>query len=452
MAHERPVPGVSTRRQFLRMGSLAAGGLALAACGGGQSAQQAAGGQQSGGQDFSATYDGPLVRLAFWNGFTGGDGPTMRSLVQQFSKEHQNIKATMNVIRWADYYQRLPAAVNSGKGPDVAIVHVEQLATQAARRVIVPLDDVAKSLQLQEDDFIPSIWNAGMYQEKRYGIPLDVHSLAMYYNTDQFSKAGVSDAPKDKAAFESALAAAKSKGGVAQPFWMPSLWPAHLMFLSLLWQNGGEPYNAEGTQATFNSDAGVQALTWMVDQVKNGNSPRNVAADAQYTAFKAGKVAVTWDGIWQINDLKTTASNLKWGIAPLPQIGAKPAVWANSHQFVLVRQQQPDQNKQQASKVFIDWISKKSREWAKSGMIPARNSERESQEFAQLKEQATVAQSIDDMHFLPQIPGIGDVQAQTLEIAVNEAVLQKKDPKQALDQWAAAASKVMEQNKKKFGG
>jgi multiple sugar transport system substrate-binding protein len=443
---------VPSRRQFLRLGSVAGAGLFLAACGGGQSAQEAATGNNGGSQNFSAIYDGPPVTLAYWNGFTGGDGPTMRKLTEQFSSEHQNIKVTMNVIRWADYYQRLPAAVNSGKGPDVAIVHVEQLATQTARRVIVPLDDVAASLQLKESDFLPSVWNAGIYQDKRYGIPLDVHSLAMYYNADQFSKAGVSAPPKDKASFEAALAAVRSKGGNPQPFWMPSLWPAHLMFLTLLWQNGGEPYNAEGTQATYNSDAGVQALTWMVDQVKQGNSPRNVAIDAQYTAFKGGKVAVTWDGIWQINDLKSTADKLNWGIATVPQIGSQPAVWANSHQFVLVRQQTPDQNKQQASKVFIDWISKKSREWAKSGMIPARNSERESQEFAQLKEQATVSQAVDSMRFLPQVPGLGDVQAQTLEVAVNEATLLKKEPKVALDQWAAAATKVMQQNKKKFGG
>jgi multiple sugar transport system substrate-binding protein len=449
MPQDQPV--VPSRRQFLKVGSVAGAGLFLAACGGGQSAQDAATGQQGGSQSFTATYDGPPVNLAFWNGFTGGDGPTMRALVRQFSDEHDNIKATMNVIRWADFYQRLPAAVNSGKGPDVAIVHVEQLATQAARRVIDPLDDVAASLQLAQDDFLPSVWNAGMYQEKRYGIPLDVHSLAMYFNTDQFTEAKVAEPPKDKASFEQAVGAVKSSG-VEQPFWMPSLWPAHLMFLSLLWQFGGEPYNAEGTAATYNSDAGVQALTWMVDQVKSGVSPRNVAADAQYAAFKGGKVAVTWDGIWQINDLKTTAEKLEWGIAPIPQIGTEPAVWANSHQFVLIRQQRPDQNKQQASKVFMDWISKKSREWAKSGMIPARNSERESQEFAALKEQATIAQVVDQMRFLPQVPGLGDVQAQTLEIAVNEAVLLKKEPKAALDQWAAAASKVMEQNKKKFGG
>src|SRR3712207_5710547 len=94
-----------SRREFLKVGSAAGAGLLLAACGGGQSAQDAAGGQQGGqGQQFSATYDGPPVSLAFWNGFTGGDGPTMRAMVRQFSSEQQNIDANMNVIRWADYY------------------------------------------------------------------------------------------------------------------------------------------------------------------------------------------------------------------------------------------------------------------------------------------------------------------------------------------------------------
>ena len=37
---------------------------------------------------------------------------------------------------------------------------------------------------------------------------------------------------------------------------MPNRWPAHLMFLSLLWQNGGEPYAGDGSKATFDSRRG----------------------------------------------------------------------------------------------------------------------------------------------------------------------------------------------------
>src|SRR5215210_2005670 len=119
-------------------------GVLLASCGG-KSSDDATGADAGGDENATAskTYSGPNVNLAFWNGFTGGDGPFMRKLVEQFNSEHDNIKVKMVVSQWADYYQKVPQAVQSGKGPDVGVMHVDQLATNAARQVIVPLDDLA---------------------------------------------------------------------------------------------------------------------------------------------------------------------------------------------------------------------------------------------------------------------------------------------------------------------
>jgi multiple sugar transport system substrate-binding protein len=314
----------------------------------------------------------------------------------------------------------------------------------------VPVDDVASALGLEESDFSPENWKAGIYQGKRYGIPLDVHSLAQYWSTDQLAKAGLQAPPANKAEFEQAVAKIKS-GGLQNPFWMPSLWPAHLIFYSLIWQNGGAPYSEDGQSATFNSPEGVEALTWMVDQIKSGVSPRNVAIDTQYNAFKSGRNAGTFDGIWQINDLKSSAPKLKWALAPVPQIFDQPAVWSNGHNFVLMSQKKADDNKLQASKIFINQISEKSAEWAKSGMVPARNSAREDASFAS-QTQAPVVKNVDIFRFLPSVPGIGDVGFRGIEQAVNKATLLQQDPKQALDTAAGVANKLLEENRKKFGG
>jgi multiple sugar transport system substrate-binding protein len=440
---DHPIGDLS-RRRFLGIAAGAGAGALLAGCGG----KSGPPGQSTGGQ-FTGKYTGPKVTLAYWNGFTGGDGPHMRKMVQDFNGQHDNIEVRMTTMQWADYYQKVPAAVVSGKGPDLGIAHQDNLATLAARRSVLPLDDVANDLGLREDEFIPAIWKAGIYQDKRYGIPLDVHSLAMYWNKDLAAKAQADPPPSEGQAYEQALAKLVS-GGVTDPFWMPSQWPAHLMFLSLLWQNGGAPYSDDGTKATFNSDAGVTALTWMVDQIKKGYSPKNVALDTQYNAFKIGKNAITWDGIWQINDLKTTAPKLKWGIDFLPQIGSEAAVWANGHNFVLMSQRSADDNKMQAAKVFIDYISKQSIEWARSGMIPARNSVRDSADFGQLT-QATVAKKVDSMRFMTAVPGIGDVNTQTFQNAVAKATLLQQSPKEALDQAAGQADKLLADNRKKFG-
>ena len=437
-----------SRRRFLVAGGGVAAGAALTACGGGKSASDAAGGAQGSDKKFTGKYTGPTVTLSYWNGFTGGDGPSMDKMVEQFQQENPKIKVKQNTIQWADFYQKVPAAVTAGKGPDVGVMHQDQLATNAVRKVILPVDDVAQALGLQESDFSPEVWKAGIYHDKRYGIPLDVHSLAQYLRKDDAQKAGVDQPPTDAASMDEALQKFQ-KSGMQQPFWMPSKWPAHLMFLSLLWQNGGEPYASDGSKATYDSQEGIDALTWMVDQIKKGYSPKNVAIDTQYVGFKNNKLSVTWDGIWQINDLK--GANTPFEIAPLPKIGDQEATWANSHHFFISSQAAKDSDKMDAAKVFIDWMSKHSVTWAGAGMIPARKSVRESAGIAS-STQAPVADKIDTMHFLPPVPGLGDVQAQTLEIAVNEATLLKKSPADALKTAASQATSAMEANLKKYGG
>jgi multiple sugar transport system substrate-binding protein len=221
------------------------------------------------------------------------------------------------------------------------------------------------------------------------------------------------------------------------------------MFHSLLHQFGGTLVNEDATKAEFNSEAGVEALTWQVGLVKEGYSPKNVAQDADYIAFKNQKTSFHWDGIWQTQDLKKT--NVPWDVAPIPQIGDQKAVWAGSHNLVQMRQSSPNENKLQAGKVFINWISEQSIDWAKAGQIPARNTVRNSAAFKALEHQSTLAEQQDYVSFFPAWPGISDTIAE-MEQAVNRAVLLKQDPKKALDEGAGRADKLLTANKKKYGG
>jgi multiple sugar transport system substrate-binding protein len=418
----------------------ATGVLVLTGCGGGSGA----GGPEAADVEFTGEYDGPDVTLSYWNGFTGGDGPFMEDLVEQFQEEHDNITIESNTIQWADFYQRVPAAVQAGQGPDVGVMHLDQLATHAARDIIVPLDDLAEGIGLSEDDFTPEIWEAGIYNDQRYGIPLDVHSLAMYYNTEHFEAAGITEPPTDEASFMEALDKLRA-AGFQTPFWMPSLWPSHLMWLSLTWQSGA-PYSEDGTEALYDSPEGVAALEWQRSIVDGGYSPPGVAIDTQYVAFKNGENSITWDGIWQINDLE--ANNVPYGIAPIPTIGDNPAVWANSHHFFISRQGAEDENKASAAQVFIAWMSEHSADWAGSGMIPARESERDgAQEFPQ----GVIADEIENMRFLPPVPGVGAVQTEVLEPAVANGVLGEQAPADALAEAASKANQLMERNREQFG-
>jgi multiple sugar transport system substrate-binding protein len=434
-----------TRRRALGLGL---GALVLTGCGGGGGPRQVP--QQTATTAAPTTYTGPAVSLAFWNGFTGGDGPFMKRLIEQFNAAHPTIKVTMNVYQWADYYAKVPAAVAAGQGPDLGIMHVDSVATNAARQVVLPLDDVATSLNLTEADFSPPVWQAGVYKGARYSIPLDVHPLGMFYNKTVLSKAGLDpdNPPKNGEEYLAALEALK-KAGIQGHWATPFPFTGSMQFGSLLYQHGGQLFADDASVSRFAEEPGVQALTWLAELVNKGYSPKNVGQDADLIALQNGKAAFNWNGIWSINTLRAV-KDLEWGVAPLPQIGAKPAAWAGSHQFVLFKQRKPDQNKLTAAKVFINWISGHSIEWAKAGQVPARKSIRDGAEFQALKEQAAIGSQIDNLYFLPSVPGIGDASA-VVDQAINAAILLKKSPKDALTEAAAKADKILEQNRKKYG-
>jgi multiple sugar transport system substrate-binding protein len=331
------------------------------------------------------------------------------------------------------------------------VMQADQIATNAAHEIILPLDEVAPRLGVDPSQFPPALARASMYRGRRYGIPLDLHPLGLYFNKAVLHDAGLpSDrAPSDRQEYLDVLGHLKGKG--VQGSWVtPFQFTGAFMFQSLLYQFGGELYDEAGRRATWNSDAGVEALTFMVDLIKRGFSPANIAQDADNIAFMNGENALIWNGPWAINQY-AGLEGFKWAAAPVPRIGPHQATWANSHQFVIMRQAQRDDARLAAATTFIDWVSRHSAAWAKAGMVPARKSERESPTFRKLGPQQTFASEIGFARFSPGFPGASDVRATTLDLALQNAVLGKATPKQALDEGAQRAAGLLEENRRKYG-
>jgi multiple sugar transport system substrate-binding protein len=416
-----------TRQQFL----LACAGVVIAGCGGGSRG------------------DGATVTLDFWNGFTGGDGPQMLALVQAVEKAHPDIRVRMVTSRWEDFYTKLPAAVQSGEGPDVALMHVDQIPTNAAHGTILPLDDLVRDLGLREEDFAAPVWRAGAVDGQRYGVPLDMHPIGLYANQAVLEKAGMDPErlPETREDYEAALEELKKKGVMGH--WVtPFFFTGGHQFMSLLWQFGGDLTDPEATRATWNSDAGVEALEWMRSLIAKGYSPRNVGQDADSIAFKNGQNAFIWNGAWAIGDYGST-DGLKWTLAPLPKIGSEDAAWSNSHNFTVMRQASPDPKRLEAVKVLIDSITR-APEWAEAGQIPARRSARESEAFRKLGPQSRLAEQVPDLRFAAAAPGLSDVRESTLDLAVAQAINGSRPVREALDDSARRANELLALNREKY--
>lgn len=415
----------------------------LAACGGGSDNKAAESAKISG-----TSYDGPAVELSFWNGFTGADGAYFDAMVEKFNKENPNITVKTTTMEWGDFYTKLPIAVKSNSGPDVAVMHMDQVSTQAAQGVLLPLDGVATELGLDEADFAEAVWAGGLYQDARYGIPLDVHMHALYYNKGVLKAAGIDPdvVPTTGKELEANLEILKGQG--VQGMWIDSSGWMRTWFVALDAQFGGQLYSDDGSTVTWNDEAGVQALTWMSDLITKGYSPANVAQDGYWKAFTTNQNAYVIGGIWEQGNPNFDA--IEWGVAPLPTIGDNDSTWGSSHQFTATKQVEKDPNKLAAAAYFINSMSSDSIEWAKANQVPARASVRDSAEFKALPGMDVFGPLIDKAVLPQNFPGLPESQGK-LEDAINSVLLGESTPKEALDKAAKDGQVIVTENKSKFG-
>src|SRR5678816_3517279 len=112
--------------------------------------------------------------ITYWNGLTGADGKIMDELIDQFTRE-TGIRMEQQRIVWADLYAKLQVAVPADEGPDLALIHTVEVPHFASDGILEPMADSATSGKgFKAEDYLPSTWQGGMYQGKRYAVPLDV--------------------------------------------------------------------------------------------------------------------------------------------------------------------------------------------------------------------------------------------------------------------------------------
>jgi len=410
----------------------------------------------TGGTSGGFTAGGPITmpancsntEISYWTPLSGPDGQAMTGLTDSFNKANTNVKVNITTGSFTDYITQLGTAAASNTLPDLAIINEDAVATQAFRNVLRPIpDEQLKQIGVTAADYPKVAWDAGQVAGKTYAIPLSFVALTMYYNEDLLKAANISGPPTDKASFEAA-AKAMTAGG-KNGFLLTTGFPVQQIFQTLLHQYGGTEFSSDGSKATWNSDAGVQALTWM-QKASADYGQKNLEVDADLNAFKAGTVGMIWNGIWQIPSLTGSAVSFKGLPAPVPQIGTQPAVWAGGPLLTYTYTKTPDACKDTAGAMFYRYLIDHSLDWAKGGNIPANNKARDSAEFKAMV-QAPIGPSVANPVFPPAIPGIGDAFAplgtQIGAVLAGNAT----DVKKALDTAADQANTILEQNKKNYG-
>jgi len=403
------------RRRFLRaLAPVAALGL-LAACGGGDTTSGSSGGGGGGGSELdlaavsSEDLKGTTIKLARFFGDCEDTAATetdvtkattecetIQILTNAFNaeNEHDITVERLGGAEWNTYYDTLNAAYAGAGAPDVAVMHGSRVTDYAQRNLVLPLDEQLKATGADIEDAAPAAREAVTYEGKTYGLPFDLHAGLVHLNVDLFEQAGLVDAegkPKLPTSPEEFLADAETmKAKTGKNYFGTARVKDGLgmhMWRSLVEQQGGSVLSEDGTEANLDTPEARETLEFVntvFDKYADGNQTYDVAQ----SAFLKGDTAMLFNGTWVVDQYDAEAP-FTYQVADFPTLYDEPAVWADSHMWVVPRQKEADPARYRAGLEFVSYLYEHSGDWAvHTGHLAARSSVLESPEYQKAPQRA----------------------------------------------------------------
>lgn len=227
----------------------------------------------------------------------------------------------VEVVPAQDLRQQLTQGFAGGDPPDVFYLSPEE--ARSFQDSLYPYGSEIEDI----DDFYPALVDAYTFDDELYCVAKDFSNLGLVINVDAWEAAGLTDADvpttwDDLATVSQTLTTDDQVGLVISG-------EAERVGAFMV-QAGGWFVNEDGTEATANSEANVEALTYLQDNLLEGNFQFAAQVEAGWggEAFGTGRAAMTIEGPWIVGALENDFPDINWMAAELPEGPAGPGTLA----------------------------------------------------------------------------------------------------------------------------
>lgn len=247
--------------------------------------------------------------------------PWLDQVKADFNALHPNVELTLEIPNLDQYRDSLTTQAQGGNPPDVAQVATSWMPALADGGVLDDWEAAGYSPDLL-GQMEPALRDGARYQDTLFGLSYGASARAVFYNTDAFTTAGITEPPATWDDFLADMRAIKTSGAAKVPFfyegkgqeamaaWFPYVYFAY----------GGELTDASGKLAV-DMDACVQGLAVWDTMNKEGLFEPNVTAGdftAQSKAMTSGDAAATISGPWGVGWFTADQSTVKYSTFPIP--------------------------------------------------------------------------------------------------------------------------------------
>lgn len=253
------------------------------------------------------------IKIVFWHSLDGA-----AALVSRFADEFNASQGQYQVVpqmvgNYREAEVKLDAALKAGQAPALFQAELTYLPKLVAGGQLTDLTPFAKTFAPNfAKDFYPAVWQDGVYGGKRFALPWNVSTPALFYNARALSRAGVA-VPKTYGEFEDAakkLSGRGKRGFLA----VADSWTFEQIVDAL----GGSV--VKDGQPNFTSPEVVAALELLGRLVSGGAASGHTLGEGTAAAFGfiRGLDSMAFASVANWSDISRFSLLIQLGAAPMP--------------------------------------------------------------------------------------------------------------------------------------
>lgn len=274
------------------------------------------------GNTGNTTNTGRKTTLTYWGLWE--PSTVFEDVITEFEAANPTIDVNYVQQRHPDYRERLQTAIASQNGPDLFRFHASW--TPMLAEELSPMPNSVMSVTEYRNIFYPVAAQQLQINGQIIGIPLMYDGLALYYNKDIFTAAGLQP-PKTWAELKTQAAqlTVRSSDGIERAgaaIGNASNVEHFSDIIGLLMlQNGADLTDPTSKEAQ-------EALQFYTNFVKV-DKVWSEALPSSTTAFARGDVAMMFAPSWRAHEVLALNPDLNFGITTVPSLGADRVAWAS---------------------------------------------------------------------------------------------------------------------------
>jgi len=265
-------------------------------------------------------------KISWWVGSWSEE--CAKGLANEFMKSYPNIEVEVVGLAWEGMYDKMLSALPTAASPDVLDVAVAWNIPFAQLDLLMPLDQyISSSPVIDLSDFYEPALATAKVGGKLYGIPFRTEVGGLVMNKTIAKKSGLDPekAPTNWDEFYEYCKKATIPGsvyGTSMGFGekLHAVW----IYSAYLWGNGGDILTPDYKTAIFNSDAGVEALDFLVKLYKEGLMPKDAVTisgdDARDQYFVPEKALMMMGAVYFLPTIKQNNPSLYSNLLIAPYV------------------------------------------------------------------------------------------------------------------------------------